>query len=175
MRHPSEDSLSAVINNANEPSDITDGRLIRRRVNMKQIYRFYLATLVAGLFCLGLMFSASVSAADESPCAEDIAKFCKNIKPGTNAMMDCLEEHESKLSDACKEHEAKMGGSRVEMREAVREEKKFRQTCNDDIAKFCKDVNAGQGGLARCIKEHVNELSAPCRESVKAMQDERIK
>jgi hypothetical protein len=142
---------------------------------MKQLYGFYMATFVVALLCLSMTFSTYAVAADKSPCAEDIAKFCKNIKPGTNAMMDCLEKHESELSDACKEYEAKMGGSRVEMREAVREEKKFRQTCNDDIAKFCKDVNAGHGGLARCIKEHVNELSAPCRESVKAMQDERIK
>ena len=142
---------------------------------MKQICRLYFATLVAGFCCLGLMFSTHVFAADKKPCAEDIAKFCKNMKPGTNAMMDCLEEHESELSDACKDYEAKMGGSRVEMREAVREEKKFSQTCKEDIAKFCKGVSPGQGGLARCMKEHVNELSAPCSESVKAMQDERKK
>jgi hypothetical protein len=142
---------------------------------MKQIYRLYLATLVAGLFCLGFMFPAYVSAAEKNPCAEDIAKFCKNIKPGTNAMMDCLEEHESELSDACKDYEAKMGGGRVEMKEAVREEKRFSQTCKDDVAKFCNGVNPGQGGLARCMKEHANELSAPCSESVKAMTDERKK
>jgi hypothetical protein len=142
---------------------------------MKQIYRLYLATLVAGLCCLGLMFSTHVFAADKNPCAEDMAKFCKNLEPGTNAMMDCLEEHESELSDVCKDYEAKMGGSRVEMREAVREEKKFSQNCKDDIAKFCKSVNPGQGGLARCMEEHVNELSAPCSESVKALKDERKK
>ena len=142
---------------------------------MKQIYGLYLAVLMACLLCLGLMFSTYASAADQNPCAGDSAKFCKNMKPGTSAMMDCLEEHESELSDACKDYEAKMGGSRAEMREAVRDEKRFSQTCKDDIAKFCKGVNPGQGGLAGCMQEHVSELSAPCRESVKAMKDERTK
>jgi hypothetical protein len=142
---------------------------------MKKIYRLCLASLLAGLFFLGPVFPVCVSAAEKNPCAEDIAKFCKSIEPGTNAMMDCLEAHEGELSDACKDYEAKMGGGRVEMKEAVREEKRFNQTCKDDIAKFCKGVNPGQGGLARCMQEHVNELSAPCRESVKAIKGEMKK
>ena len=142
---------------------------------MKKIYRLCLASLLAGLFFLGLMFPVCVSAAEKNPCAAEIAKFCKSIEPGTNAMMDCLEAHEGELSDACKDYEAKMGGGRVDMKEAVREEKRFSQTCKDDIAKFCKGVNPGQGGLARCMQEHVNEISAPCRESVKAIKGEMKK
>ncbi len=142
---------------------------------MKTFYEFCLTIFIAGLFCLSLMFSPHAIAADQNPCANDIAKFCKNIKPGTSAMMDCLEKHESELSDACKDYEAQMGGSRVEMKETVRDEKRFRQTCKDDIAKFCSGVNPGQGGLAGCLNKHVDELSAPCRESVKALQSERKK
>jgi hypothetical protein len=142
---------------------------------MKKTYGLYLASLLAGLFFLSLMFPVCVSAVEKNPCAEDIAKFCKNIKPGTNAMMDCLEKHESVLSDACRDYEAKMGGSRVEKEEWVREKKVFSQTCKDDIDKFCKGVNPGQGGVVTCLKERVDKLSAPCRESVKAMTDERKK
>jgi hypothetical protein len=84
---------------------------------MKQINRFCPAILVAGLLCLGLMFGTNASAADKNPCSEDIAKFCKDVKPDIRSIMDCLEEHENKLSDACKDFEATMGGSRVESRE----------------------------------------------------------
>jgi hypothetical protein len=66
-----------------------------------------------------------------------------------------------------------MGGSRVEKEERMREKKKFSQTCKDDIDKFCEGVNPGQGGIVTCLKERVDKLSAPCRERVNAMTDER--
>jgi hypothetical protein len=36
--------------------------------------------------------------------------------------------------------------------------------CAEDIAKFCKDVQAGGGRIAQCLKEHQNELSPECKE-----------
>ncbi len=38
--------------------------------------------------------------------------------------------------------------------------------CADDAKKFCKDVAPGGGRLARCLKEHVNELSSACKERI---------
>ena len=103
---------------------------------MKQINRFYLATLVAGLFFLGLMFGTNSFAADKNPCSEDIAKFCKDVKPDMRSIMECLEEHENELSDACKDYEATMGGGRVESREKTRQQRAFLQACIGDVSKF---------------------------------------
>ncbi|MRR15000.1 MAG: hypothetical protein EG826_00940 [Deltaproteobacteria bacterium] len=36
--------------------------------------------------------------------------------------------------------------------------------CGPDIMKFCKDVNPANNGILRCLEEHENELSKPCRD-----------
>jgi hypothetical protein len=140
---------------------------------MKQINGIYPAILFIGFICLAMMLGTYAYAADKNPCSEDIAKFCTNIKPGTTAMMDCLESHENQLSAACKEYEAKMGGKKVEMREKVRDAAKVRKACRDDVAKFCKDVDPKQGGVAKCLKEHASELSVACRESIRMADVEK--
>lgn len=134
---------------------------------MKQNSRLCCATLVGALLILGLMFAAA-SAADQNPCSQDIAKFCKDIGPGRTAIMDCLERHESQLSDACKDYEAKMEGLRVEWREVVIQQKRVQQACRGDIVKFCNDVKPGSGGITTCLKEHASELSMPCKDAVEA-------
>ena len=140
---------------------------------MKQTRRFYLMTLVAGLLCFGWAFGTNAYAANQNPCSEDVAKFCANIPSGPTgmmALMDCLEEHEKELSDACRDYEAGMGGPQTERREAVREKKQFRQNCIGDMARFCQDAGPMQGGMMQCLSAHENELSAPCSQSLKAMK-----
>jgi hypothetical protein len=135
---------------------------------MKETGRLCRTILIGALFTVGLMFAAEASAADQNPCSEDIAKFCKDIKPGRPALMECLEKYESQLSDACKDYEAKMESPRVESREAWWQQMRVRQACREDVSKFCNDVKLGTGGIATCLKEHAGELSIPCREAVEA-------
>ncbi len=35
--------------------------------------------------------------------------------------------------------------------------------CAGDVQKFCKDVQPGAGRIARCLKEHENDLSLACK------------
>ncbi|MDA8105300.1 MAG: hypothetical protein M0Z71_07925 [Nitrospiraceae bacterium] len=140
---------------------------------MKRIGRFYSQVAVAGIYCMFLIWGGQASAGDANLCAGDIAKFCKDVKPG--AVMDCLERHENELSDECKTYEAKMGGKRVEMREEVRQLKIFREACNEDMAKFCKDVQPEQSVIEKCLSSHEGELSASCGERMKATMEERAK
>jgi hypothetical protein len=134
---------------------------------MTQTNRVALAILAAGLLCSRLLFAPAASAADTNACSDDIAKFCKNIKPGAVALMGCLEQHESELSGPCKEYEATLGGKRMERREQVREMAQFRQVCRNDMGKLCKDVDPAQGGMMQCLKDHEKDVSAPCGESLK--------
>ena len=136
---------------------------------MKQMKRVNLTIVAAGLLCAGLVFGTGAAAADRNACAEDIAKFCRNIEPGIFALMDCLEKHENELSGACKEFEATMGGRGAERGERIRGKVQFRQACLNDMAKFCNDANPTQGGMLKCLKDHEKEISASCSESVKAM------
>lgn len=142
---------------------------------MRPTGRFYPVTLLAGLLFLGLMVGTYVSAADKNPCSEDMAKFCKDVKPDFRSIMECLEEHENELSEACKAHETKMGGRRMEIREEIRERVRFRKACNDDIVKFCKDATPATGGILKCLTDHEKEISTSCRESVKKLKGEKKK
>jgi hypothetical protein len=36
------------------------------------------------------------------PCAHDIAKLCKDVKPGGGRIVKCIKEHEKELSPACR-------------------------------------------------------------------------
>jgi hypothetical protein len=38
--------------------------------------------------------------------------------------------------------------------------------CADDFQKFCKDVQPGGGRIARCLKEHENDLSPACKKHI---------
>ena len=40
------------------------------------------------------------------------------------------------------------------------------QACKPDIAHFCSQVQPGQGRIKACMKEHLPELSEPCKEGL---------
>lgn len=40
------------------------------------------------------------------------------------------------------------------------------QACKPDIARFCSRVAPGQGRIKACMKEHLQELSEPCKEGL---------
>ncbi|HEY6094869.1 MAG TPA: cysteine rich repeat-containing protein [Gallionellaceae bacterium] len=46
--------------------------------------------------------------------------------------------------------------------------------CAEDAAKFCKGVEQGEGRIAKCMKEHENELSPACKQNI-AKAKERVK
>jgi hypothetical protein len=44
------------------------------------------------------------------------------------------------------------------------------EACKADVEKFCKNVEPGEGGIMRCLKEHEAELSAPCKAAGEEMK-----
>ena len=104
------------------------------------------------LLCAGAV--DRVSAADDKlPCAEEIAKHCKEVKPGGGRILSCLDEHQKELSDSCRK---KLEESKKKLMEA-------QQACTGDMGKFCKDVQPGEGRILRCLREHTQELTSACR------------
>ena len=142
---------------------------------MKRVDHFCLSIMVAALLCISQLYGGDVSAAVQNVCSEDIAKFCQNVEPGWINVMECLEVHESELSDACKGFEAKMGGARVEREEWVREKKEFRLLCRGDIDKFCLDAVPRPGGVMKCLTDHRNQLSKACGGLISRTKEEKEK
>jgi hypothetical protein len=73
----------------------------------------YIIAVLALSGGLGLALSLPATAEKgKGPCAEDVAKFCKDVKPGKGNIAACLKEHEKELSKACSERKAKAGEKR---------------------------------------------------------------
>ncbi len=86
-------------------------------------------------------------------CKADIDKFCKGVKPGAGRIWTCLRSNEDRLSEAC----------RARIAQVQEKGKEFRQACQGDVQKFCKEVPPGKGRIVSCLKSHEAELSNPCR------------
>ena len=116
---------------------------------------------IAGAVLFGFL-AYSPAFAQQGPCADDIAKFCKDVQPGHGRIVKCMKEHENELSPGCKAHVAEMKKKVGEAREA----------CADDVSRFCSGVQPGGGRIMHCLKEHENDLTPPCKSM---MQEHRQK
>jgi hypothetical protein len=47
-----------------------------------------------------------------------------------------------------------------------------RNSCSDDIAKFCSNADPKKGGAVKCINAHANFISDTCRETMKMINVE---
>jgi hypothetical protein len=44
----------------------------------------------------------------------------------------------------------------------------MRKACAEDAKKLCTDVKAGDGRIAKCLKQHGQELSQGCAEMIQS-------
>lgn len=102
-------------------------------------------------------------------CGADKDKLCKDVKSGVGATSKCLKEHKDELSASCKQYlEARDKKQQAELEEKQKQEKKdaWNTACGADMDKFCKDVKAGHGEKAKCLKAHEAELSQVCKDKL---------
>lgn len=133
-------------------------------ITMSKRFLFYedwigYAALVLVLMCLGVSCTAYAEE-QRRTCSEEIAKYCKGIKPGGGRLLVCLKEHEKDLTSACREKLA-------EIEKRLEEAK---QICAADTEKFCKGIQPGEGRIAKCLKEHIQDISPGCREKVHGLK-----
>jgi len=115
------------------------------------IYLFILASL--------LLTQANTSFAD-TPCAQDILDYCKDIPQGSKISIDrCLYvTNADKISDACYDYLSALHSS---TQTALR-------VCATDKQEFCADVlpEVGRAALFDCYWEHAEEISAECLQAI---------
>jgi hypothetical protein len=107
------------------------------------------------VMCFTLVTARGALAQRKGPCAEDVAKFCKDVR-GAN-IVKCLREHAKELSPGCKE-------TLVEAKQKLQE---VSEVCGDDLKKFCNDVKPGGPEELKCLKGHQQELSPDCKDLVR--------
>lgn len=107
---------------------------------------------------ISLAWTSTASA--QGACANDIAKFCKDVPPGEGRVARCLYENRDGVSDGCKRQADKM----------ITRALQVHTDCVDDAQQFCSEVQPGQGRIAMCLNEHRDSLSEACRGHVKEVR-----
>ena len=108
------------------------------------------------------------------PCRQDIQALCPSVTPGPGSFRDCLKtlcpdiapgpgsfgeclkRHEAQLSPACQQHLSQIAAKLAA----------WRQACQTDVQNFCGEVTPGHGNIIRCLRQHKDELSQPCKDQL---------
>ena len=113
---------------------------------------------------VGMVLIASAPALARIPaaCSGDVEKLCTGVEPGAGRMFTCLRSHGGQLSAECqqalKEVKQHAGGRRW-----LQQSRAWAGVCSPDIGALCKDIPAGAGRIAECLKAHQANLSAACK------------
>jgi hypothetical protein len=92
-------------------------------------------------------------------CQADVQKLCPDAKAGPDRRR-CMQQHKDEVSPACRDFFAEGMKHSAQMHESVR-------ACREDAQKFCKDLKAGGGRIAECLRQHQGELSEGCAAQMK--------
>ena len=109
---------------------------------------FAAAVLLAGI---------AMPALAEDSCKEDMKLLCPDVEPGSGRIMDCLREHQSRLSSACS---ARLASNAAIAKKVVAE---FGRACRADVDRLCAAIEPGEGRVIGCLAQHQIDLSPVLR------------
>lgn len=108
--------------------------------------------IIVSLLHIVLYPNYHANAQESLICADDIAKYCKEVKLGGGRLLNCLKSHQTELSEPCQKKILELQGII----------KDCEQACSGDITQFCKEVQPGGGRIIKCLREHDKEISSSC-------------
>lgn len=102
-----------------------------------------------------------------SACGDDVAKYCGQVTPGGGNIILCMQAHEDKLSPKC--DFALFEASR-NLHRALDRVEQAADACFPDVEKHCSDVEAGGGGILRCLASNESKLGRACKRVIEKVQ-----
>ncbi|HYA87112.1 MAG TPA: cysteine rich repeat-containing protein [Nitrospirota bacterium] len=114
----------------------------------------FIAVVSLGLWSVPQVFASS------GACADDLAKYCKDVQPGQGRIIKCMEEHENDLSSGCRAKRAKMERN---------------HPCADDAIRYCSNIQPGEGRILQCLKENESELTPQCKTRIQTQRPKRAR
>lgn len=112
----------------------------------------------AGVFCLTMAIGASAEE-NGGPCAEDVARLCKDVGPLVVVQCILRNKEERKLSPVCTQ--ALVDAEKLSKK---LNDPKFREACDDDLKDFCE--RAPKNKTLECLKSHEADLASECKEAM---------
>lgn len=118
----------------------------------------------------GLLLSATGVWAEEDPieqavkaCETEINTYCSQVTPGDGRMLACFFAHEDKLSGQC---QWALYEAAVALEEFTMAVTHLAVECQDDLLKYCGEVELGEGRVGTCLLEHKAEVADACKQAI---------
>ena len=160
-----------------------------------------LVLVVLGAACAPALaqISDAQRSAIKSACRGDYMNVCASVPTGTQASLQCLQQHSSQVSSGCQSALAAVApapAAAAAPNAAVapaaaataaapapataaipagapmsqgEKARLLRRDCGSDFEKFCPGVGLGGGRGSACLKMHASELSASCKSALGSM------
>jgi Cysteine rich repeat len=131
--------------------------------SMRKAIPFLVA--IGGMFLLPTIASAQPLVDEvKQGCKTELEKYCSEVTPGHGRVLACLYAHEDKLSGAC---DYALYDAAAQLERAVNALVYVANECDNDLDKYCSDVQPGEGRLVKCLDKHEKDVSGRCKEAVK--------
>jgi hypothetical protein len=92
-------------------------------------------------------------------CDTDIQKFCSGVEDGRSTI-HCLASNIDKLELNCND---------------VMNHLEADHPCFEDAVEYCGDVEPGEGRIAACLKENIDDVSPACRDRLQSRKHRKKK
>ncbi len=99
----------------------------------------------------------------EEACEAEITAYCSQVTRGEGRLLACFYAHGDKLSGRC---EYALYEGVAELDQFVTALTHVATQCDDDLTKFCADVEIGEGRVGACLLEHKSEVSEACAQAM---------
>ncbi len=129
-----------------------------------KIHMLLLTIIAASTIIPGIAYTDSNVVSDvQEACAAEIETYCSNVTLGEGRLLACFYAHEDSLSNNC---QYALYSATQKLEADINALNFVANECLADINEFCRDTAVGNGRIARCLDEHVDEVSERCLKAV---------
>jgi hypothetical protein len=102
-------------------------------------------------------------------CETELKTFCKGVTPGEGRILSCLYAYGDKISGQC---EFALYDAAAQLERFVAALSYVANECDEDIDKYCAEVEAGEGRILACLEAQGAKIQGRC---TRALQDVGLK
>jgi hypothetical protein len=114
-------------------------------------------SLLVALAIPGVGRGADETARNGDPCADDVLKYCPDVKLGGSRLVECLQKNRASISPACG---ARIDASRQKAKALIEE---FGRSCRADVDRYCPSVDPGGGASSGAFASTSSSSRSPAR------------
>lgn len=127
-------------------------------------------SLVVSLSTAALLLFAGAASAQQNivetvatGCETELKTYCKGVTPGEGRILSCLYAYGDKLSGRC---EFALYDAAAQLERFVAALSYVANECDDDIDKYCANVEMGEGRILACLEAQGSNIQPRCTQAL---------